>query len=369
MLHSLRHRTLRAGIPVALAVSLAVLGAPAPAAASVSLDCAIEAGSPGSNATTDVVGGASQDPFLVTHPVFGQVTYFAHGNGTNKSTGVDIVFPTPVTAFLVSIVHNDDAPGSEYEEYAITGKDANATPTTVFNAVVRKLNGDFVFRDDGATTVTPLNGPSYAVPGANSGVPASLPVATPLAPGKAVKSLEIRWTTDTTSSARSAVLVVIGEQGTGLCTKVSGVSGPVVQNPTPPQPAAVVPAPPELVCDPSPVRPGAQVVCQVTGGPEDFDVLWNASLGGGAFAGQGVRLDASGGGTFAFVVPASAPGQEVTVELVAWLAPVSLGVVGGAVPASIPAGSGSTVPVGLVLFGLLVVAGSGVAVRRMAQAG
>jgi hypothetical protein len=126
---------------------------------------------------------------------------------------------------------------------------------------------------------------------------------------------------------------------------------------------------PTLSCTPSPLVAGSSAECSVHGGPEDFDVLWNASLGGGAFAGQGVRLDGSGRGTFTFMVPASAAGQEISVELVGWLAPVSLGVVGGVVPASIPAGSGSTVPVGLVLFGLLVVAGSGVAVRRMAQAG
>jgi len=45
---------------------------------------------------------------------------------------------------------------------------------------------------------------------------------------------------------------------------------------------------------------------------------------------------------------------------------MSLGVVGGAVPASIPAGSGSNVPGGLVLVILLVAAGSVVAVRRQA---
>ena len=122
--------------------------------------------------------------------------------------------------------------------------------------------------------------------------------------------------------------------------------------------------PPTLTCSPSPVRAGSEVTCSVSGGDPDIDILWNASFAGSPFAVQGVRLDASGRGTFVFVAPAAAAGQEITVELVEWLAPVSLGVVGGVIPSSIPAGSGSHVPGGLVLVILLVAAGSLAGIRR-----
>lgn len=52
----------------------------------------------------------------------------------------------------------------------------------------------------------------------------------------------------------------------------------------------------------------------------------------------GVRLGADESGVFAFTVPSAASGEELTLELVDWTAPVSLGVVGGPVPSSIPAG-------------------------------
>jgi hypothetical protein len=62
------------------------------------------------------------------------------------------------------------------------------------------------------------------------------------------------------------------------------------------------------------------------------EILWRAAYNP-VFAENGITLDASGAGEFPFVVPATALGQVVTVELVEWLAPVSLVVVGVAVPA------------------------------------
>jgi hypothetical protein len=106
---------------------------------------------------------------------------------------------------------------------------------------------------------------------------------------------------------------------------------------------------------------GSEVACTITGGDPDIEILWRAAYNP-VFASEGVKLDADGIGTFGFTVPAAALGQVVTVELVDWLAPVSLGVAGGSVPASIPAGEGP-VPVwplfvvalagGLTLRGLL----------------
>jgi hypothetical protein len=122
-----------------------------------------------------------------------------------------------------------------------------------------------------------------------------------------------------------------------------------------------------LSCE-GPVAVGATVVCTVTGGEPGIEILWRAAYNP-PFAGAGVTLDAAGAGTFSFTLPAAALGQELTVELVAWLAPASLGVVGGPVPASVPAGEAPFVPARLLAFGLLAVAGAVLAVRRQVVAG
>ncbi len=109
---------------------------------------------------------------------------------------------------------------------------------------------------------------------------------------------------------------------------------------------------------------GATVTCTVTGGDPGIDILWRAAYNP-PFAGQGVTLDADGVGTFAFTVPAAALGQVVTVELVEWLAPVSLGVVGGPVPTSVPSGGGPMPVWSLVLLALT----GGLVLRRMSAVG
>ena len=53
------------------------------------------------------------------------------------------------------------------------------------------------------------------------------------------------------------------------------------------------------------------------------------------------------------MVPVAALGEELTVGLVEWLAPVSLGVAGGPVPASVPAGEGP-IPVWPILLTALL---------------
>jgi hypothetical protein len=125
--------------------------------------------------------------------------------------------------------------------------------------------------------------------------------------------------------------------------------------------------PPALTCDPLPPAVGATITCTVTGGDPDIDVLWRAAYDptfGTAFAEAGVTLDGSGTGTFSFVVPAAALGEELTVELVEWLAPLSLGTVGGLVPTSVPAGEGPTLPDWLAMVGLVALVGAAVAARR-----
>ena len=118
-----------------------------------------------------------------------------------------------------------------------------------------------------------------------------------------------------------------------------------------------------------PVRPqvGSAVTCQVTGGDPGIEILWRAAYNP-VFAEAGLTLGSDGSGTFSFVVPAAALGETLTVELVEWTQPMTLGVVGGPVPASVPAGEGS-VPFGAVLFALFAAAGAVVAGRRLVTAG
>jgi hypothetical protein len=109
---------------------------------------------------------------------------------------------------------------------------------------------------------------------------------------------------------------------------------------------------------------GGEVTCTVSGGDPGIDILWRAAYNP-VIAEQGVTLDANGSGVFSFVVPAAAVGEVITVELVEWLAPVSLGTADGPTPASVPTGSGP-VPVWPVL--LLALAG-GLALRRRSGSG
>lgn len=97
-------------------------------------------------------------------------------------------------------------------------------------------------------------------------------------------------------------------------------------------------------CTPAPPRVGDEVACTVTGGDPDIDILWEVAVNPVLATGP-VRLDARGTGTFTFSVPASAIGSELFVELVAWTAPQSLGVVGGPRPSSVPSGDGSRAPI------------------------
>jgi len=135
----------------------------------------------------------------------------------------------------------------------------------------------------------------------------------------------------------------------------------------PPVPGAG-PVPPSLAsslaCGPLPVTVGATVTCTVTGGDPGIDILWRAAYDP-VVVEEGLTLDASGTGEFAFGVPAAALGAELTVELVEWLAPLSLGTVSGPVPTSVPSGEG---PVPAWWLGMFVLAG-GLALRRMSRIG
>jgi hypothetical protein len=122
-----------------------------------------------------------------------------------------------------------------------------------------------------------------------------------------------------------------------------------------------------LSCDPASVSPGAVVTCMVTGGDPEVEILWRASASP-AFAGQGVRLDAEGRGSFSFRVPGTVTSDEVLVELVEWDRTATVMVSGPLVPTSVPAGQGS--PSGpLVLLGWVRGGAGGRGARRTALEG
>jgi hypothetical protein len=104
----------------------------------------------------------------------------------------------------------------------------------------------------------------------------------------------------------------------------------------------------QVTCDTSAPVVGARVTCTVRTDAPDVEIQWTARtnpvLASGVLASGVVTTDASGGGRFSFVVPAAAHGQEVFVELVDWTRPTSIGVTGGPVPLSVPAGEGSSTP-------------------------
>jgi hypothetical protein len=101
---------------------------------------------------------------------------------------------------------------------------------------------------------------------------------------------------------------------------------------------------PAVACTPEVLTVGATVTCTVSGGPADTDIQWRAAYNP-IFAEGVVRTAADGTGSFSFVVPAGALGAPVTVELVDWSAPLAVGVAGGPVPGTVPAGDGG-LPVG-----------------------
>jgi hypothetical protein len=167
-------------------------------------------------------------------------------------------------------------------------------------------------------------------------------------------------TVDGVAVGANPVNVVVTAEDGSTQTYTVTVTRAAAPSPEPSVPAADSGSP-ELRCGPAMLQVGGEVVCEVLDGAAGIDVLWRAAYNP-VFAEAGVTLDASGSGEFSFVVPAAALGRELTVELVEWLAPVSLGVAAGPVPSSVPSGEG---PVPVWSLVLLVLAGGSV-LRRMA---
>jgi hypothetical protein len=173
------------------------------------------------------------------------------------------------------------------------------------------------------------------------------------------------------SSVASGATANVGFAATGFEPVVSGRwQGLVLVRAADPSASAVAPSRPvgpQLGCTlDGALTVGAPVTCTVSGGDPGIDILWRAAYNP-VIAEQGVTLDANGSGAFTFVVPAAAVGEVITVELVEWLAPVSLGTADGPTPTSVPAGSGpAPAPVWPVL--LLALAG-GLALRRWSRSG
>jgi surface protein len=139
----------------------------------------------------------------------------------------------------------------------------------------------------------------------------------------------------------------------GADGKVTGPCVKPVVTPTPTQASG-----PSLACLPAVLTVGQRVSCTVSGADAGIEILWRAAYNP-VFASAGMRIGANGTGTLTFTIPAAAVGSELSVELVEWMAPMSLGVVGGPVPRSVPAGDG---PGGLLaavrspIVGLMTVA-------------
>lgn len=107
-----------------------------------------------------------------------------------------------------------------------------------------------------------------------------------------------------------------------------------------------------LSCDTEAPVAGSTVTCELNADPE-VDFLWRAFTNPDVADGV-VTTGTDGVGTLSFVVPASAVGEELFVEVVEWLAPRSIGTVTGPVPTSVPAGDGSVpLPTWLLLLALV----------------
>ena len=97
---------------------------------------------------------------------------------------------------------------------------------------------------------------------------------------------------------------------------------------------------PGVACTPADPSIGETVTCDVSGGDPDIDILWRAAADDAPLDEGAVRIGPDGLGTFTFVATEVAPGQTLSVELVAWTQPVAVGTVGGPQPTVVRAGEG-----------------------------
>jgi surface protein len=159
------------------------------------------------------------------------------------------------------------------------------------------------------------------------------------------------WTLGTAAGSNTLTATVSGLTGSPLTFTATGTAAPVI-NPDPAPDSDSDPAPasdsaaaapgsgPSLACLPAAPAVGDLVTCKVSSADVGVEILWRAAYNP-VFAGAGVRIGDDGAGTFSFIVPAVAVGEELRVDLVGWAAPMSLGAVGGPVPSSVPAGEGT----------------------------
>jgi hypothetical protein len=136
--------------------------------------------------------------------------------------------------------------------------------------------------------------------------------------------------------------------------------------------AAAAPAAPTLDVTCSDAGPagtlaiGTPITCTVTGGDPDIDILWRAAYNP-TFAEGVVRTGADGTGTLVLTVPAAATGSPVTVELVAWTAPILVGTAGGPIPTAVNAGGGSTANVWPLVLGASMLVAAATAANPVAR--
>jgi hypothetical protein len=320
-----------------LAAFLGVGGSIASAQTSYDFDTPIEFFSAGTETFGGVEVGVSGTG-LAGFPS-GGLEYFLHGNGVAGAASgreVDLAFSPGISALNVRIGFNQDSPATEWEQYLLTGRDAGGQ--VVFEARIRNVSGDFDFLPGQTVTNARTDSPHGDV---------TFDVSTQVT--GIIRTLEVRWTDTNVDGAQAIILVSIDSRDAS------------------PAPAPAPRSTLTLDCTPPAATAGMEVVCRVTGGDPDVDILWNASGPAGPFAGRGVALDGSGAGTFTFIVPRGIGDGGIIVELVGWgvTDTVATSDTGGVspLPVRIDAGGGPAAP-GLVLFaGLLALTAARFAVR------
>lgn len=115
-------------------------------------------------------------------------------------------------------------------------------------------------------------------------------------------------------------------------------------------------------------RVGVALVCTAQAhGAIGSDVQWRASYNP-TFAEGVVRIGPDGTGGLTFVVPPSAVGQEIAVELVAWTGRITVGRVQEAgpvpIPTNVPAGEGPAGWLGSTFLGFVAVAVAALVIGR-----
>jgi hypothetical protein len=218
------------------------------------------------------------------------------------TTSPDGTYATGDSVGIVAVMSKPIADGAQITVTLDTGETVLLTKTGPYT-----MSGTYVIGAD--VSSSDLTVTSYALTSAPADVD-----------GITMTSLTVPTSTNNIAGASA---IVIGE---AVNMPVSTGSGPIIE------------------CEPQDPAVGATVTCTITGADPGAEILWQAYAGDAVHAGGPVRIGPDGSGILRFTVLRSALGQQVSVELVEWVRPIRLGIVGGPVPASVPAGDGRGLP-------------------------